>query len=43
MNEIIVEKKDINNDTFWNYFKYQNPSFLVKDLISTKKIKMRNC
>ena len=33
MNEIIANKKDINGETFWNYLKYQNPSFLAKDLI----------
>ena len=24
---------------FWNYFKYQNPSFLVKNLIRAKQAK----
>ena len=32
MNEIIAKEKDINDEVFWNYFKYQNPSFLAKDL-----------
>ena len=27
MNEIIVDKKGINDEMFWNYFKYQNPFF----------------
>ena len=36
MNEIIADEKDINNE---NIFKYQNPSFLVKDLISAKQNK----
>ena len=29
MNEIVANKKDINDEIFWNCFKYQNPSFLV--------------
>ena len=37
MNEIIAHERDINNETFSNYFKYQNPSFLAKDLISAKQ------
>ena len=24
MNEIIADEKDINNEIFWNYCKYQN-------------------
>ena len=32
MNEVIADKKDINNEIFCNYFKYQNASFLAKDL-----------
>ena len=39
MNEIIADKKDINNGILLNYFKYQNPLFLVKDLISAKQNK----
>ena len=39
--EIIANKKDINNEAFLDYFKYQNPLFLVKDLISAKQIKIR--
>ena len=35
MNEIIADEKDISNETFLDYFKYQNPSFL--NLISAKK------
>ena len=30
LNEIIASKKDINDELFWNYFKYRNPSFLAK-------------
>ena len=37
MSEIIAGKKDINNKIFLNYFKYQNPLFLVKDLISAEQ------
>ena len=32
MNEVIADGKVINDDIFWNYFKYKNPSFLVKYL-----------
>ena len=39
MNEIIANKKDINDEIFWNYFKYQNPSFLAKDLIRATQAK----
>ena len=34
MNEIIAKEKDINNELFWSYFKYRNPSLLAKDLIT---------
>ena len=33
MNDTIANEKDINEEIFWNYFKYQNASFLAKDLI----------
>ena len=39
MNEIIAIKKDINHETFWNYFKYQHPPFLAKDLIRDNQAK----
>ena len=39
MNEIIADGKDINDEIFWNYFKYQNPSFLPKDLIRATQAK----
>ena len=39
MNEIVADEKDINNEIFLDYFKYQNPSFLVKDLISANQNK----
>ena len=34
-----LTKKYINDDIFWKYFKYQNPSFLAKDLNRTNQIK----
>ena len=30
-------RKDIADEIFWNYFKYQNPSFLAKDLTRAKQ------
>ena len=39
MSEIIAGKKDINNKIFLNYFRYQNPLFLVRDLISAEQDK----
>ena len=39
MNEIIANEKDINDEIFWNSFKYQNPSFLTKDLIRAAQAK----
>ena len=39
MNGVIAGKKDINNETFWNYFKYKNHLFLAKDLIRAKQPK----
>ena len=35
MNEIMADKKDINDNIFSNYFKYQNPSSLAQDLVGT--------
>ena len=32
MNAIVADEKDITDEMFWNYFKYQNPLFLAKDL-----------
>ena len=37
MNEIIADKKDVNNEIFFNQFKYQNPLFLLKDSITGKQ------
>ena len=42
MNDIIADEKYISYEIFWNYFKYQNPSFLAKDLIRAKQAKMSN-
>ena len=39
MKEIIADKKHINNEILSNHFKCQNPSFLLKDLISTNQNK----
>ena len=39
LNQIVADKKDINDEIFWNCFKYQNPSFLSKDLIRAKQAK----
>ena len=39
MNEIKADEKYISDQIFWNYFKYQNPSFLAKDLIRGKQAK----
>ena len=38
-NEIVADEKDISDENLLNYFKYQNPSFLAKDLIRTKRAK----
>ena len=42
MNEIISNEEDVNDEIFLNYFKYQNPSFLAKDLIRATEAKMSN-
>ena len=39
MKEIIADEKHINNEIFSNNFKCQNPSFLLKGLISTNQNK----
>ena len=39
MNEVIADKKDINNEISLNYFQYQNSLFLVEDLINTEQDK----
>ena len=38
-NGITAEKKDIHDEIFWNYFKYQNSLFLANDLIRAKEAK----
>ena len=43
MNEIIADKKDINDEIFWDYFKFQNQPFCGKDLIrELSKLKKSN-
>ena len=39
MNKIIADEKDINDEIFWDYFKYKNPSLLAKDLIRATQAK----
>ena len=39
LNEIVNEEKNTNEEIFRNYFKYQNPSSLVKDLFKADKNK----
>ena len=39
INKIINDEKGINNEIFNDYFRYQNPSFLAKDLIKTDQSK----
>ena len=39
INEIIADEKGLNNETFLDCFKYQNASFLIKNIISTKESK----
>ena len=39
MNQIIADEKDINDEIFWNYLKYQNSLLLAKDLIRVKQSK----
>ena len=39
MNKIKANEKDMNDEIIWNYFKYQNPSFLAKDLIRANQVK----
>ena len=37
MNEMIFAEKEINDKIFQKYFRYQNPSFLAKDLVRAKQ------
>ena len=39
MNEIIVDKKYINDEIFWNYIKYLIPLCLAKYLSTAKQSK----
>ena len=38
----MADEKDVNDEIFWNYFTYQNPSLLTKYLIRATELKMRN-
>ena len=37
--EVAGNEKDINEEIYWDYFKYQNSSFLAKDLMRAKQAK----
>ena len=37
--EVAANEKDINEEIYWDYFKYQNSSFLAKDLMRAKQAK----
>ena len=37
--EFAANEKDVNEEIYWNYFKYQNSSFLAKDLMRAKQAK----
>ena len=39
MNEIIANENDLNDKILWNYFNYQNPFNLAKDLIRATQAK----
>ena len=39
MNEIIANENDLNDKILWNYFNYQNPFNLAKDLIGATQAK----
>ena len=39
MNEIIANEKDINDEIFLHYFRYQNPLLSAKDLITAMQAK----
>ena len=39
MNETVANEKDINDEIFCNYFNYQNPSVLAKELIRATSAK----
>ena len=39
MNEVIANKKNKKDGIFWNYFKYQNPSFFANDLLRAMQAK----
>ena len=37
MYKIVNDEKKVNNEIFKEYFGYQNPSFLIKDLHQTNQ------
>ena len=37
--EVAGNEKDINEEIYWDYFKYENSSFLAKDLMRAKQAK----
>ena len=39
LNKITTDEKDINDEIFWNYFKYQNSSLLANNLITAMQAK----
>ena len=39
INEIIVDVRDVTDEILYNFFRYQNPFFLAKDLIRAKQDK----
>ena len=41
INDIINDEKGISNEIFNKYFRYQNPSFLAKDLSKTNQSKKK--
>ena len=42
MNEIIFNEKDINDEIFWNYSKYENPSVWEKYLFKVTQAKNKD-
>ena len=39
MNQFIAGEKDINDEKLWNYLKYHNSQFLIKNVIRAKQSK----
>ena len=38
-NGVINDEENINSESFWEYFGYQNPSFLAKGLVKADQVK----